>query len=77
MHPTGTLSCYRPQNAVWGKVMFLHVFFILFTGEEGLHLGVGLHPGGRRSDSEGKVGQTPSSEIEKRAAHILLECFLV
>ena len=23
---------YRPQNEVWGKVIFLHLFVILFTG---------------------------------------------
>ena len=31
MHPTGMLSCYCPQWS-WGKVMFLHVSVILFTG---------------------------------------------
>ena len=30
-HPTGMLSCYCPQWS-WGKVMFLHVSVILFTG---------------------------------------------
>ena len=31
MHPTGMLSCYRPQTK-FVKVMFLHVSVILFTG---------------------------------------------
>ena len=30
LHPSGTLF-YRPQQS-WGKVMFLHVSVILFTG---------------------------------------------
>ena len=30
-HPTGTLSCYRPQMK-FAKVMFLHMSVILFTG---------------------------------------------
>ena len=41
MHPTGMHSCYCPQQS-WGKVMFLHVCVILFTGDvrgclEGMH----------------------------------------
>ena len=31
MHPAVMLSCYRPQQS-WGKVMFLHMCVILFTG---------------------------------------------
>ena len=31
MHPTGLHSCYRLQRS-WGKVMFLHVSVIPFTG---------------------------------------------
>ena len=38
------LICLPPTNEVWGKVMFLHLCVILFTGG-GLHPG-GLHPGG-------------------------------
>ena len=34
-----------PANKVWGKVIFLHLFVILFTGEGGLHWGVPA-PGG-------------------------------
>ena len=30
-HPTGMFSCYRPQRSC-GKVMFLHLSVILFTG---------------------------------------------
>ena len=40
MHPTGMHSCYSilllPTNEVWGKVIFLHLFVILFTGMGGL-----------------------------------------
>ena len=36
MHPTGMHSCYNilllPTNEVWGKVIFLHLFVVLFTG---------------------------------------------
>ena len=35
-HPTGMYSCFigflPPANAVWGKVIFLHLSVILFTG---------------------------------------------
>ena len=34
-HPTGTLSCYRPQMK-FAKVMFLHMSVILFTGGCGI-----------------------------------------
>ena len=37
-------NCYRPQRS-WGKVMFLHVSVILFTGGC-LVQGEGLVPGG-------------------------------
>ena len=30
-HPTGMFACYRPQRSC-GKVMFLHLSVILFTG---------------------------------------------
>ena len=67
----------RP-NEVWGKVMFSQVFFCprgagtdwypsMLHRSHVQHL-ESLHPGG--------VGQTPS-ELEKRAVHIVLECFLV
>ena len=55
-----------PANEVWGKVMFLHLCVILFTGgsaSEGVCIQGGLHPGGsasRGSASEGEgVGQIP------------------
>ena len=44
-----------PANEVWGKVMFLHLSVILFTGGGGLHPG-GLHLG--RSTSRG-LGRPP------------------
>ena len=36
---------FTPANEVWGKVMFLHVSVILFTGEGLTGRGGGLHPG--------------------------------
>ena len=40
---TLTINIYRPQRS-WGKVMFLHVSVILFTGESAsVHAGI-LHP---------------------------------
>ena len=50
-------------SEVWGKVMFLPLSVILFTG-------VRLHPGGGWEDP-------PTPEPEKRAVRILLECCLV
>ena len=48
-HPTGTLSCYRPQMK-FAKVMFLHMSVILFTGGvwyPSMHCrSPGPHPGG-------------------------------
>ena len=44
MHPTETLSCYRPQRSC--EVMFLHLFVILFKGEGVVPASVhaGIHP---------------------------------
>ena len=40
MHPTGMLSCYRPQRSC-GKVMFSQVCVILFTGgSASVHAGI-------------------------------------
>ena len=64
-------------NEVWGKVMFLHVPVItghMTSFQGGLPTG-GLHPGGGIC-LQG-LGQTPLSELEKRAVRILLEYFLV
>ena len=72
---------YLPSaNEIWGKVMFLHGYIILFTGE-------GLYPGGLppgrvclqgESASEGAVSASyQNPPARKRAVRILLECFLV
>ena len=37
-----SLFNYRPQRS-WGKVMFLHVFVILFTGGRSAPLHAGIH----------------------------------
>ena len=52
-----------PAEEVWGKVMFLLVSVILFTGEGGLPTETGM-------------GWTGPLKPEKWAVHILLECFL-
>ena len=66
------LICLPPANEVWGKVMFLHLCVILFTGEGStwggvlhpggrLHRGVDLHPGGSafRRGLHAGVGRPP------------------
>ena len=53
------ICCYRPQKS-WGKVMFLHVSVILFTG--GGCLGPG--PGGSLGGSGwGVLGPDPKGEV--------------
>ena len=58
----------RSANEVWGKVMFLHLCVILFTGV-----------GGWLPSMHWEGGWLPSMHWnwEKRAVCILLECFLV
>ena len=58
-----------PSNKVWGKVMFLHLSVILFTGR-GCVSSLGRHPA--PSDTMG-YGQ----QAGRRAVRILLECILV
>ena len=73
-----TISFLPPANQVWGKVMFLHVSVILFTGGgESAWGGGNLHPirEGGLHRGEGWT-QTPP-ELEKRVVRILQECFLV
>ena len=57
MHPTGMHSCYSilllPTNEVWGKVIFLHLFVILFTG------GGSAHKGGVPAQGGGMPGLVP------------------
>ena len=77
-----------PANEVLGKVMFLHLCAILFTGE-GLHPGGGgLHPGGMGVCILGEGGLNPGGwsrppanwilqdTVNKWVVHILLECIL-
>ena len=63
-HPAGMHSCsfisshnacYRPQRS-WGKVMFLHVSVILFTGggSRSLSQGVSIPEGGSRGVASGE-----------------------
>ena len=63
-HPTGTLSCYRPQMK-FAKVMFLHMSVILFTGGvwyPSMHCrSPGPHPGGKL---RGVSRPTPRGEVE-------------
>ena len=78
-------GCYHPQRS-WGKVIFLHVSVILFTGGGCLHPG-GLFPGEGLCPLGGSLSRgvclggvsvmgTPSYGNE-RAVRILLECILV
>ena len=67
------LSFYRPQRS-WGKVMFLHVSVILFTGggSPGPHPGGGVsRPTPRRGVSQHALRQTPLT-----AATGMHSCFL-
>ena len=59
-HPTGMFSCYRPQRSC-GKVMFLHLSVILFTG------------GGVWQTPPAPSSRRPL----QRTVPILLECILV
>ena len=79
-----------PANEVWGKVIFLHLFVILFTG--GSAPGEGLLQGGACSRgsacsrgcllqggacSWGVPGGEPPGWLLLQTVHILLECILV
>ena len=68
-------------NEVWGKVIFSEATVILFTGGGSAYRGSGSRGcvptgGGGWFCIRGLVGQTPPPESEKRAVHILPECFL-
>ena len=71
---------YRPQRS-WGKVMFLHVSVILFTGgSRSLSMG-GLCPGGGLCQGVSLSGRglchgDPTYGNEQ-AVRILLECILI
>ena len=69
-----TTHFYRPQRS-WGKVMFLHVSVILFTGG-GLPQGILGYPPPEQTPplrEQCMLGDTGN----KRAVRILLECILV
>ena len=80
-------SCYRPQRS-WGKVMFLHVCVILFTGggSASVHAVIPTPwqggPSGketpRQGDAPGKADPPVQCMLEdtvnKRVVCILLEC---
>ena len=59
-----------PANEVWGKVIFLHLFVILFMGGCLLSRGWGASSGG-------VPGGDPPGRLLLRAVRILLECILV
>ena len=82
-----------PANEVWGKVIFLHLFVILFTGG-GMHgqwggwgmcMVGGVHAGGGACVARGVcMPCTPHAawyheirSVNERAVRILLECILV
>ena len=75
-----------PANEVWGKVIFLHLFVILFTGEVPGPGGVpgarGVPgPGGAWSRGvpgpSGCLEETPPEQLLLWVVRILLECILV
>ena len=72
-------SFLPPANEVWGKVIFLHLSVILFTG--GTYLG--RYPPGQVHPLAGTppLGRYTCSAcwdtVNKRAVRILLECILV
>ena len=57
-----------PANEVWGKVMFLHLPVILFTGGGGV-----LHSAGWADPPLRALRDM----VNKRSVRILLECILV
>ena len=78
-------TCYRPQRS-WGKVMFLHVSVILFTGGAEADTPLGADPPPPRSRPTPSQEQTPRTRHpppqaqcmlgdtgNKRAVFILLE----
>ena len=73
-----------PANEVWGKVIFLHLSVILFTGV-GLPGKVPTRPGTPPWQVHPPAGTPTASTsgnaccvtVNKRAVRILLECILV
>ena len=83
-----SLTFLPPANEIWGKVMFLHLCAILFTGGGvlgfcpggSLSLFKGVCPGGSfwgRAVRETSPGQRPPPYGNELAVRILLECILV
>ena len=62
-----------PANEVWSKVIFLHLFVILFTGGRAWLLGGYAWLLGGSAWDMTKYGDT----INEQAVRILLECILV
>ena len=68
-----------PVNEVWGKVMFLHLYAILFIGGG---VSAPLHAGIQPQADTPHVQTPPSPDttgygVSKRVVRILLECILV
>ena len=72
-----------PANEVWGKVIFLHLFVILFTGgSASVHDGIpppDQAPSGTRppQDQAPPGTEHAGDTVNARAVRILLECNLV
>ena len=88
------LLCFflSSANEVWGKVTFLHLSVILFTGGVYPSMQWGTHPGPPRANTHIPWTDTPlgadtplpspppprlRDKVNKRAVRILLECILV
>ena len=71
------MHLYHPQRSC-GKVMFLHLSVILFTGGEGVS---GRHPPGRQPLFRHPMGRHPGRHTPRwplqQTVRILLECILV
>ena len=80
-HEIYTAIFLLPANEVWGKVIFLHLSVILFTGGGGGGAGIWEGTPGRYTPSHPRAGTPPSNAcwdtVNKRAIRILLECILV
>ena len=68
-----------PANEVWGKVIFLHLSVILFTGRVPgqVHLPPGTPPARYHSASTPRDQCMLGDTGNKRAVRILLECILI
>ena len=80
-HPTGMHSCFYHLQRSWGKVMFLHVSVILFTGggvSASVHVGIHTPPRNRPPPGADPPEQCMLGDTgNKRAVRILLQCILV